>query len=111
MKNNTDRLFSSLSRLDLTFSVSDPGQGQVGVRANVTVEIRSLRRRDVWSAIPLTLHASPQDVVRERRGDDQVREGEGKRGERRGTCERVREGKRKVEERKENRRRKSARDS
>ncbi|KAK8392665.1 hypothetical protein O3P69_014833 [Scylla paramamosain] len=57
--------------LDLTFSVSDPSQGQVGVRANVTVQIRSLGRQQVSRAIPLTLAAAPGEVVRERRQEGQ----------------------------------------
>ncbi|XP_071548441.1 LOW QUALITY PROTEIN: putative neural-cadherin 2 [Panulirus ornatus] len=52
-------------RYDLGFTVSDASQGQSGVTANVTVEVKSLSQRDVMDATPLTLAADPYDVVKE----------------------------------------------
>ncbi|XP_042212708.1 putative neural-cadherin 2 [Homarus americanus] len=55
-------------RYELGFKVSDASQGQTGVMANVTVEVKSLSQRDVIEATPLTLAAEPYHVVKE--GDE-----------------------------------------
>nr|XP_053635865.1 putative neural-cadherin 2 isoform X3 [Cherax quadricarinatus] len=52
-------------RYELGFTVSDASQGQSGVMANVSVEVKSLSQRDVIDATPLTLAADPYHVVRE----------------------------------------------
>ncbi|XP_042227979.1 putative neural-cadherin 2 isoform X2 [Homarus americanus] len=52
-------------RYDLGFRVSDASQGQSGVKANVTVEVKSLSRSDVIGATPLTLAADPYHVVKD----------------------------------------------
>ncbi|XP_045584423.2 putative neural-cadherin 2 isoform X2 [Procambarus clarkii] len=52
-------------RYDLGFTVSDASQGQSGVKANVTVKVKSLSRSDVLAATPLTLAADPCHVVKE----------------------------------------------
>ncbi|XP_045129226.1 putative neural-cadherin 2 isoform X2 [Portunus trituberculatus] len=51
-------------RYELGFLVNDLSQGQVGVEANVTVEVRSLSALDVTSATYLTLAADPYRTVR-----------------------------------------------
>ncbi|XP_071534605.1 putative neural-cadherin 2 isoform X2 [Panulirus ornatus] len=56
-------------RYELGFTVSDASQGQSGVTANVTIDIKSLSRNDVISATPLTLAADPYSVVRQE-GED-----------------------------------------
>ncbi|XP_069183734.1 putative neural-cadherin 2 isoform X2 [Procambarus clarkii] len=52
-------------RYELGFTVSDASQGQSGVMANVSVEVKSLSHRDVIDATPLTLAADPYHVVKE----------------------------------------------
>ncbi|KAG0710771.1 putative neural-cadherin 2 [Chionoecetes opilio] len=52
-------------RYQLGFTVSDAAQGQFGVKADVTVEVRSLKPHDVSDATPLTLEATPYEVVRD----------------------------------------------
>lgn len=44
--------------------VSDSSQGQEGVEANVTVQVKSLRRSEVTHTTPLTLAADSNAVVR-----------------------------------------------
>ncbi|KAK7072335.1 hypothetical protein SK128_007151 [Halocaridina rubra] len=51
-------------RYVLYFSVSDASQAQSGVRANVTVNVKSLSHLDVKSATPVTLVVDPYRVVR-----------------------------------------------
>ena len=71
-------------RYQLGFKVSDAAQGQFGVTADVTVEVRSLKPSEVTDATPLTLEATPYEVVRE-----QVR---GKEEEEKERCMEGREG-------------------
>ncbi|XP_069941535.1 putative neural-cadherin 2 isoform X3 [Cherax quadricarinatus] len=52
-------------RYDLGFTVSDASQGQTGVKANVTVKVKSMSRSEVMGATPLTLAADPYHVVKE----------------------------------------------
>ncbi|XP_071515440.1 putative neural-cadherin 2 isoform X1 [Panulirus ornatus] len=52
-------------RYELAFLVNDVSQGQSGVMANVTVEVKSLTPRDVTQATLLTLAADPYKVVRQ----------------------------------------------
>ncbi|XP_071516734.1 putative neural-cadherin 2 [Panulirus ornatus] len=56
---------TSDGRYELAFVVNDASQGQLGVTANVTVDVTSLSPRDVTHATPLTLAANPYHVVRE----------------------------------------------
>ncbi|XP_050740052.1 putative neural-cadherin 2 [Eriocheir sinensis] len=56
-------------RYELAFSVSDEAQGQVGVEANVTVEVRAVSASAAEGATPLTLEAPPRQVVREQGGE------------------------------------------
>lgn len=64
MFNNTTRI-QSFRRYELAFSVSDEAQGQVGVRANVTVVVQPVSASAAEGATPVTLEAPPLQVVRE----------------------------------------------
>ncbi|XP_069195930.1 putative neural-cadherin 2 [Procambarus clarkii] len=55
-------------RYELGFWVSDASQGQSGVMANVTVEVKSLTLHDVTQATPLTLAVDPYQAVSEEAG-------------------------------------------
>lgn len=44
--------------------MSDSSQGQKGVEANVTVQVRLLSRDEVLHATPVTLEAASHSVVR-----------------------------------------------
>lgn len=55
----------SLSRYELGFRVSDVSQGQWDVEANVSVEVKSLERREVMEVTPLTLAADTHRVVQQ----------------------------------------------
>nr|XP_053630333.1 putative neural-cadherin 2 [Cherax quadricarinatus] len=57
-------------RYELSFKVNDASQGQFGVRANVTVEVKTLNAHDVTYATPITLAADPYQLVVEREGGD-----------------------------------------
>ncbi|XP_071515917.1 putative neural-cadherin 2 isoform X1 [Panulirus ornatus] len=52
-------------RYELGFSVSDVSQGQWDVEANVTVQVKSLERREVMEVTPLTLAADSRRVVQQ----------------------------------------------
>ena len=52
------------SRYQLSFMVSDSSQGQKDVEANVTVQVKSLRRSEVTHTTPLTLAADSDAVVK-----------------------------------------------
>ncbi|KAG7163365.1 neural-cadherin 2-like 1, partial [Homarus americanus] len=58
-------------RYQLGFWVSDASQGQNGVMANVTVEVKSVTSRDVTQATLLTLEVDPYQAIKE---DGQVQD-------------------------------------
>ena len=51
-------------RYELSFKVSDDSQGQFGVKANVTVEVKTMSSDDVKHATPLTLAVDPNFLVK-----------------------------------------------
>ncbi|XP_069186499.1 putative neural-cadherin 2 [Procambarus clarkii] len=59
-------------RYELSFKVNDVSQGQFGVKANVTVEVKSLNHHDVTHATPLTLAANPYQLVMAREGEASI---------------------------------------
>ncbi|XP_069195696.1 putative neural-cadherin 2 [Procambarus clarkii] len=59
-------------RYELSFKVNDVSQGQFGVRANVTVEVKSLNHHDVTHATPLTLAVNPYQLVMAREGEASI---------------------------------------
>ncbi|XP_050723500.1 putative neural-cadherin 2 isoform X2 [Eriocheir sinensis] len=51
-------------RYELSFKVSDDSQGQFGVKANVTVQVKTMSPEDVKHATPLTLAVDPSYLVK-----------------------------------------------
>lgn len=56
--------FLFLYRYELSFKVSDDSQGQFGVEAKVTVEVKTMNPADVKHATPLTLAVNPNYLVK-----------------------------------------------
>ncbi|XP_045129934.1 putative neural-cadherin 2 isoform X2 [Portunus trituberculatus] len=56
-------------RYELSFKVSDDSQGQFGVKANVTVEVKTMSSDDVKHATPITLAVDPGHLVKAEKGE------------------------------------------
>ncbi|XP_071516704.1 putative neural-cadherin 2 [Panulirus ornatus] len=55
-------------RYELGFKVNDASQGQYGVGANVTVEVKSISPYEVTYATPIVLEADPYNLVKKEEG-------------------------------------------